>query len=284
MRRPPAVRDLKRHGRHLLRQAVKVTAAASDGVRRPRRGLVALLYHRIGTGSGLELDLPASLFDEQMAALEANHRVLAYDDAIRGLTTLAPATAPDAVTVTFDDGTADFVDTALPILVAHRVPSVLFVATAFVEDHRPFPRGGVPVSWSGLADALTTGLVTIGSHTHGHVLLDRLPGREVAAELDRSIALVEDRLGVTPHHFAYPKALPGGPAAAGEVRRRFLSAALAGTRSNPYGATDPYRIWRSPIQASDGMRWFGRKLAGGMALEDELRQVLNRRRYAGLTT
>jgi hypothetical protein len=28
------------------------------------------------------------------------------------------------------------------------------------------------------------------------------------------------------------------------------------------------------------MRWFERKAAGGMAAEDRLRQVLNRRRYA----
>jgi hypothetical protein len=31
------------------------------------------------------------------------------------------------------------------------------------------------------------------------------------------------------------------------------------------------------------MRWFERKVAGGMRLEDDLRRVANRWRYAGVT-
>ena len=31
------------------------------------------------------------------------------------------------------------------------------------------------------------------------------------------------------------------------------------------------------------MTWFRRKAEGGMRLEDELREVVNRRRYAGAT-
>ncbi|MDQ3353292.1 MAG: hypothetical protein M3507_02185, partial [Actinomycetota bacterium] len=93
----------------------------------------------------------------------------------------------------------------------------------------------------------------------------------------------EDRLGTTPRHFAYPKALLGSPAAQAAVQARFASAAIGGTRANCYGG-DPYRLQRSPIQVSDGMRWFRRKTQGGMALEDDLRRLINRRRYAGATT
>ena len=72
--------------------------------------------------------------------------------------------------------------------------------------------------------------------------------------------------------------------AAAAVRERFASAAVAGTHLNRYGATDPYRLGRSPIQLSDGMRWFRRKVQGGMALEDDVRRVANRLRYAGATS
>jgi hypothetical protein len=85
-------------------------------------------------------------------------------------------------------------------------------------------------------------------------------------------------------HFAYPKAIMGCAKADAEVRARFDSAAVAGTRANPYGRTNPYRLARSPIQVSDGMRWFRHKVAGGMAFEDTLRRAINRRRYAGATT
>ncbi len=188
------------------------------------------------------------------------------------------------VAVTFDDGTADFADEAVPVLVEHRVPATLYVATDFVERGVPFPDDGVPVSWAALRDAVATGFVDLGSHTHGHALLDRLPEDAVAGELDRSVELIGDRVGVRAEHFAYPKAVMGSAAADAAVRARFASAAVAGTHANRYGATDPYRLARSPIQVSDGMRWFRRKVAGGLAFEDTLRRVANRRRYSGATT
>ena len=86
---------------------------------------------------------------------------------------------------------------------------------------------------------------------------------------------------MSPAHFAYPKAVPPSDAAAAAVRERFVSAALAGTRPNPYGSTDPFALARSPIQVADGMRWFRSKVVGGLHLEDEMRVRLNRRRYAG---
>jgi peptidoglycan/xylan/chitin deacetylase (PgdA/CDA1 family) len=272
----------------LLRGAMKATAAAADAVQRPGGGVVVLIYHRVGGGAGLELDLPVDLFAAQADMLAASRRVVPLGDALAVLAQPADgadtATGGDPVVVTFDDGTADFVEHALPILERHRLPITLYAATAFIDERRPFPGDGRPVSWRGLADACATGLVDVGSHTHGHRLLDRLPPDEVEVELDRSIELIGEHLGRTPLDFAYPKAVPGSVIADRAVRKRFRSAALAGTRPNPFGATDPYRLARSPIQRSDGLRWFERKVRGGMAFEDALRRALNRRRYATATT
>lgn len=266
-----------------VQQLVKWIASAADAVRRPR-GLVVLIYHRVGAYTPVSVDLPRPLFAEQLGALTAGWKPVTLEHAIGLLAAPAAPPGPPPVCLTFDDGTADFVDEALPELVAHGVPATLYVATDYVETGRAFPDDGRPVSWAGLRDALSTGLVTIGSHTHTHRLLDRVKGPEAADELDRSIGLIEDRLGVACSHFAYPKALPGSPAADQEVRRRFRTAAVGGTRPNPYGRTDPHRIRRSPVQVTDGMRWFRRKAAGGMALEDHLRTLRNRRRYAGKVT
>ena len=188
------------------------------------------------------------------------------------------------VAVTFDDGTADFADDALPVIVQHRVPVTLYAATEFVDLGLDFPNDGHPISWQALRDAVSTGLVDVGSHTHTHALLDRLAPALVVTELDRSIALIAEHIGTPPRHFAYPKAVGGSPEAELAVRARFESAAVAGTRVNRYGATDPYRLARSPVQVSDGDRWFRRKVAGGMALEDTVRRVANRARYASATT
>ena len=42
---------------------------------------------------------------------------------------------------------------------------------------------------------VSTGFVTIGSHTHTHALLDRLPPDRVEDEITRSAGLIEDKLG-----------------------------------------------------------------------------------------
>ncbi|MGH2625124.1 MAG: polysaccharide deacetylase family protein [Anaerolineales bacterium] len=263
---------------------VKATAGTLDRARPPAPGVVVLLYHRVGGGSGTEVDLDPGVFEQQMAVLAERRQPLALDEALAMLWGNAPPPSGDPVVVTFDDGTADFIDNVVPIALRNQVPLTLYVATDFVEQRREFPGRGRPVSWAGLADVLTTGMVTVGSHTHTHALLDRRPGVEVDYELDRSMALIEDRLGVTPAHFAYPKALAPSREADRAVRARFRSAALAGTRPNRYGRTDPHRLARSPVQRSDGMRWFASKLAGGMALEDDLRRLANRVRYLGATT
>ncbi len=268
----------------VARTALKVAASGVDTVRRPPAGLVVLIYHRVGRRTAIEVDLPVSAFAEQMAFLASQTRVVSLSD---GLARLASSNATDrepVVAVTFDDGTADFADEAVPVLVEHEVPVTLYVATDFLERRVPFPDDGVPLSWGALRDAVATGFVDVGSHTDTHALLDRLPAGEIAGELDRSIELIGEQVGVTAEHFAYPKAVMGSVEADAAVRTRFASAAVAGTRVNAYGATDPYRLARSPIQLSDGMRWFQRKVAGGLGFEDTVRQLLNRRRYSGATT
>jgi peptidoglycan/xylan/chitin deacetylase (PgdA/CDA1 family) len=263
---------------------VKVVATVADVIHRPPSGLVVLIYHRVGRRATIETDLPTSLFEDQISFLAEQADVVALDEGLHALRSRSStSTSTSMVAITFDDGTADFAELALPVLARHRMPVTLYLATAFIEDNRPFPHGGVPIPWSALRDACATGLVSVGSHTHRHALLDRLAPKEVDDELDRSIGLIEEQLGATPAHFAYPKAIPGSFAADQAVRRRFRSAALAGTRPNRFGATDPYRLARSPIQVSDGMRWFVRKARGGLELEDRIRHLVNRRRYRDAT-
>lgn len=272
----------RRSAKERALRAVKMSAAAVDRVRPPEPGVVVLLYHRVGGASGLEIDLPTDLFSQQVEALAEAGNVVSLDVAVDRLAS-GSVTGTDSVVVTFDDGTADFASEVVPILERFRVPATLYVATDFIERSRSFPHDGTPLSWSALAAAQSTGLVTVGSHTHTHALLDRASPAVVADELDRSMALIEDRLGTTPAHFAYPKALGATGAAEAEVRRRFRSAALGGGKANRYRHTDMYRLQRTSIQVTDGMRWFRCKAAGGMALEGTLRRMINRR-YAGAAT
>lgn len=263
--------------------AVKAVSAAVDRARPGEPGITILIYHRVGGRTPVPVDLPTPLFRDQMA--EVADRVVSMDDALALLS--GPPKDPDApnpVVVTFDDGTIDVVEEALPVLVEFAIPALLYVATDFVDQGRDFPDDGRIASWSALADATATGCLELGSHTHSHALLDRLPAHLVPGELDRSIELIGEHTGTVARHFAYPKALPGSPAADALVRERFASAALAGTRANPFGTTDPWCLSRSPIQVADHMRWFRAKVDGGLGLEDTMRRMANRVRYRSAVT
>src|SRR5262245_19079301 len=264
---------------------MKSVAAAADRLHAPARGVVVLLYHRVNGGSGLDVDMPTESFDQQIAEIADTQRGASLDDA---LAVLSPTEIParDPVVITFDDGTADVVDHALPVLVNHRVPATIYLATDFVDRGVDFPDGGRPLSWAAVRDAVSTGLVTVGSHTHRHRLLDRLTRADVEDELTRSAELIREHVGIEPRHFAYPKGQGGrvGGPADEAVRHQFVSAALADLRVNRYGPTDAYRLGRAPVQTSDGMQWFRKKLEGGMQLEGTLRTFLNRRRYSDAVT
>ncbi len=262
-----------------LRDLVKWAGVGAEWLRPPPVGTTLLIYHRVGRSTGSEVDLHADVFADQVTELADQHHVVRLDDAVGQMEADEPVPAVPRVVVTFDDGTADFVDVALPILVDRGVPVTLYLATGYVDSPDIPPFGGTAISWQGLRDAVSTGMVTVGSHTHGHVLLDRCSPDEAASDLDESIATIEDRLGVYPDHFAYPKAVVGSEPVSDLVESRFRSAALAGSRPNVGGTADVHRLSRTPIQVSDGMRWFRRKAAGGMRLEGALRDGMSRLRY-----
>jgi peptidoglycan/xylan/chitin deacetylase (PgdA/CDA1 family) len=272
--------------RRALGQGVKAAAAFVDVVRPPKPGVVVLIYHRVGGRTTSNVDLPTEVFDQQVGELAGAGRIVSIDDAAALLERGEdPGSGiADPVVLTFDDGTADWAEEALPVLARHGAPATFYVATEFVEQQRSFPGEAKPASWSALGELVSSGLATIGSHTHRHALLDRVDASVAADELDRSIDLIGERLGVPCNHFAYPKALLGSPAAEGEVRRRFRTAAIAGSETNRYHSTDVFRLARTPIQVTDGMKWFRRKAAGGLRAEDRARTVLNRGRYSGATT
>lgn len=274
-------------GRAAALQALKAAAVVGDRVRHRVPGVVVLIYHRVGARASTEIDLPAAEFDRQMAWLAETGRAVDIDTAVARLSLREPAgdvvAEPDPVVVTFDDGTSDLAEVALPILARHRVPATVYLATQFVDEQLTWPADGAPLSWSGAQEMVDSGLVTIGSHTHSHALLDRLGPADAAAELDRSKGLIEEKLGVAAEHFAYPKAVAPPVDVERVVRDRFVSAALGGNRSNPYSRTDLHRLARTAVQVSDGWSYFVRKAEGGMAFEDTFRRAINRIRYRGAT-
>jgi peptidoglycan/xylan/chitin deacetylase (PgdA/CDA1 family) len=235
------------------------------GRRRPG-DVVILCYHRVGAGNR-EIDLPLATFRRHLDRLVERERVVSLDSALS-------SEDGGGVVLTFDDGFRDFSDHVLPALVGHRLPAVLYLATGFVEgEEEALP--GDSLSWSQLEEAVATGLVAVGSHTHRHVRLSKVSETEAQQDLRRSKELIEDRLGVACRHFAYPWGV-GINGSDRIVRRLFQTAALHGWKTNRAGRIDPYELGRTPVLRSDGQVFLRAKVAGILDSEGLLYRALGR--------
>ena len=242
-----------------------VTPLGWPARRRPG-DVVVLLYHRVGDTRS-EIELGARAFERQLMDLVARERVLTLEEGLAG-------DDGGGVVVTFDDGYRDFHEAVLPMLVKYRVPAVLYLATGLVANGGG-PTAADALTWTQLCEAVDTGLVTVGSHTHGHVDLSKTTEAEADAEMRRSKELIEDRLGTACAHFAYPWSVSSPPADRA-ARRLFRSAALDAWRTNRAGRIDPYRLGRVPILRSDGHFFFRRKVRGALDSEAWLYRALRR--------
>lgn len=60
------------------------------------------------------------------------------------------------------------------------------------------------LTWDELAEMLSSGLLTLGSHTQSHPMLTKIPTEEVRQELLESKNLIEQHLSISVNHFSYP--------------------------------------------------------------------------------
>jgi peptidoglycan/xylan/chitin deacetylase (PgdA/CDA1 family) len=242
------------------RRAVKA-AALPFGLPAGRRtgDLVILLYHRVGSGDR-EIDLTRAAFERQLDWLAEHAPPAPFDEALGG--------RAGGVVVTFDDGSPDFAEHVLPLLAQYRVPATLYLATGMVTG----PGDGL--SWPQLEEAVASGYVTMGSHTHDHTDLSHVSSAVAEEEMRRSKDLIESKLGVACRHFAYPWAV-SSEAADGVARRLFASAAV-GWGTNRAARIDPHRLGRTPVLRSDGSFFFRMKVEGRLDGEALAYRLLRR--------
>jgi len=236
------------------RRAIKASVLPLGVRQRVRSGdVVILLYHRVGAGAR-EIDLPTQAFARQMQYLADHDGAVTLDAALDG-------TSNGGIVVTVDDGYRDFLDHVVPTLVKYEVPALLYLATGLVHGGGPAAgNDGEALTWSGLREAVATGFVTIGAHTHSHADLSRVSEHEAEEEMRRSKELIEDNLSGACDHFAYPWAV-SSPGADRVVRRLFHSAALL-WQTNRRGLIDRYRLGRTPVLRSDSDAFFRAKVKG----------------------
>jgi peptidoglycan/xylan/chitin deacetylase (PgdA/CDA1 family) len=112
------------------------------------------------------------------------------------------------IVVSFDDGYADFLVNALPVLQRYGFEATLYVVTKYVGQNSAWLQGqgagDRPIlTWAQLAEVSASG-IECGAHSHTHVQLDTVPPPEAREEIMRSKRELEQRLIQPVETFAYP--------------------------------------------------------------------------------
>ena len=103
-----------------------------------------------------------------------------------------------------------------------------------------------PLLWSEAAEMIRSGLVSIGSHTHTHVIMSRCDPARAGDELRVSKRIIEERLGVTCDLFCYPNGRRGdfNSTTRGLLQAHGFSSALTTVYGNNSRGADLYELRR----------------------------------------
>lgn len=145
--------------------------------------LTTLIYHRV-----LPQDDPlrpgepdAELFSRQMAFLAKHFTVMPLLDAVEAMQRrMLPKRA---CCITFDDGYADNLTVALPILERYRLPATVFVATGYLDGGRMFNDAAIELVARVRSPQLDFRALGLGSYPTGNVVERRATINALQAHL-----------------------------------------------------------------------------------------------------
>ena len=182
----------------------ETTAALVD------RELTVLMYHSVAP-DGTDCNawtITVSTFRAHMEYIrERGYSVVGPSDLVSG-----KPLPEKCVMITFDDGYADNFTNALPILEEFGHKAVVALITSCMGEDGKFW-----MSWDMCRQAAQGGILELGVHTHATHKYPGIQRREgetreayeerLFADLETAIALIEEKTGTTPLHFAYPQGI-----------------------------------------------------------------------------
>lgn len=186
----------------IYRQCLKIAFQFKLDVlfKKLRKGYVFLLYHSTPVEASWTYDVSKCCFEEHLAYLKSNCEILSVPSIVDRLTMGAECDS-FVCGITFDDGYKNNYDVAFPLLARYNIPATIFVSTAYVSGNFG---GRHMLNWDELKGMQSSGLITVGSHTHTHRDLRLLTEEEVMNEILMSKRLIEEKLETEVSLFSYP--------------------------------------------------------------------------------
>jgi peptidoglycan/xylan/chitin deacetylase (PgdA/CDA1 family)/O-antigen/teichoic acid export membrane protein/aminoglycoside phosphotransferase len=234
-----------------------------------------LLYHSISSQPSRAIApfaVSPEAFVQHLDLIADGHVALTVSQLV-SLLDNGEAIPAGALVITFDDGFADNLEVAAPLLQARRLPATIYLTTSQLAEsaQSPHERRGKMLSWSALDDLEAAGF-EIGAHGHHHRQFDVLPINTVAHEIARCKELLEGRVGHRVATFAYPHGY-SSPDVRQAVRAAGFEAACGVKNALSHPFDDRWSIARLTVrsdtpttQVAAWLRGQGAPLASGEAL------------------
>jgi peptidoglycan/xylan/chitin deacetylase (PgdA/CDA1 family) len=215
-----------------------------------------LMYHAVGTAISGDAagmyNIAPSRFRQHMDLLRTGGaRLLPFASVLSD-----PGGGQGAVAVTFDDGYADTLRVAAPILMERNIPFTVFVTPAYVRSgNRSYLTVG------DLRELAAVPGATIGAHGDTHCRLPECDDRALENELTHSRSWLQNAIGRPVEIMSFPHGATNHRVMMATKKAGYIMAA-----TSRFGACqvvqDPFSIPRTDIWAEDDASVFEAKLAG----------------------
>lgn len=231
---------------------IKKIISNSFGKTFSSKGKRVLMYHSLGTKVKNDkygiYSIDINLFEDQMNYLKMNYA--------QNLTSIKNFELYKySISVTFDDGFADILHKACPILCKLNIPFTIFVPPKLIIEKNEY------LSISELRELSKLDICTIGTHGYSHEPLTKLNLNSIKKEISDSKSWLEDILGKEVFCMSYPHGKVN-TIVKNEVKKcRFIYAFSSKPGVNSID-TDIFELRRTSILSHDNLKQFISKING----------------------
>jgi len=247
---------------------------------RSKNEILVLMYHRIDNGVKKELGVSVRDFCWHMNYLyKKKFNVISMDEAYSMIS--RNAIKGKHIVLTFDDGYKDYYTNAYPILKKYDFPSIVYVCPGYIDTNKRYwwdrdDKRVQLMSWEDICKLNKEGLVNFGSHTMNHCDMDKLSIAEIKNELEMSKKVLEERIGNSIRHFAYPRGIYSK--AGEELLKEYYDTGVLISNGRKIDKNcnmqHIYILKRIPVLKSDGRYLFVARLKGWLVVEEFIRKCL----------
>ena len=168
----------------------------------PKKGLLALMYHHIGTVEQTDGQFPFTVtpkcFEQQLDMLQRHAFTPVGLEKVKEAARPGRRLPAKPVLLTFDDGHLDNFENLFLILKKRNEKVILFLITDYIGQKPGY------ISWEQVLEMHQRGLVQFGENTFSHARLRKLSEEDILRELTQSKKVLEEHLGVPCEAFCYP--------------------------------------------------------------------------------